>query len=138
MVELSMADGADHPDLVDLLLKVAIFGCFVVFAAVLLFIRIQRDKRKKAERETSIPSDQEEYPSRMARVINRCIYDAGQQDFMKVSLMEMTERDEVYVEKWLRIFEAQGFLKIVKPIAEASAKDVCVKVFRPIEQNSIK
>jgi hypothetical protein len=40
------ADGTEHMDAVDLLLKVAIFVCFVVFAIGVWFIRRERDRRK--------------------------------------------------------------------------------------------
>jgi hypothetical protein len=50
-----MADGADHPDLVDLLIKAAIFVSFAVFAVAVWFIRVEREKRKDAERGTSKP-----------------------------------------------------------------------------------
>jgi hypothetical protein len=39
-------DGTEHMDAVDLLLKIAIFVCFVVFAIGMWFIRRERDRRK--------------------------------------------------------------------------------------------
>jgi hypothetical protein len=40
-------DGTESFDAVDLLLKVGIFFCFVVFAVCLWVIRRQRDKEKR-------------------------------------------------------------------------------------------
>ncbi|SPE54658.1 hypothetical protein SBV1_1910003 [Verrucomicrobia bacterium] len=39
-------DGSETTDAVDLLLKVAIFLCFIVFGICLWLIRRERDKRK--------------------------------------------------------------------------------------------
>lgn len=48
-------DGTESPDAVDLLLKVGIFFCFVVFAICLWVIRRQRDKEKRAGSEELKP-----------------------------------------------------------------------------------
>jgi heme/copper-type cytochrome/quinol oxidase subunit 2 len=39
-------DGNEHMDAVDLLIKIAVFVCFVVFAVCIWFIRRERDRRK--------------------------------------------------------------------------------------------
>jgi hypothetical protein len=39
-------DGTEHMDAVDLLLKLATFVCFVVFAIGMWLIRRERDRRK--------------------------------------------------------------------------------------------
>ena len=39
-------DGTEHMDAVDLLLRIATFVCFVVFAIGIWFIRRERDRRK--------------------------------------------------------------------------------------------
>jgi hypothetical protein len=49
------ADGAEHMDAVDLLLKIGLFGCFVVFAICMWFIRRERDKRKATRNQDAIP-----------------------------------------------------------------------------------
>jgi heme/copper-type cytochrome/quinol oxidase subunit 2 len=48
-------DGTEHMDAVDLLLKIAIFVCFVVFAIGLWFIRRERDRRKAGEDQNVSP-----------------------------------------------------------------------------------
>jgi len=40
-------DGTENTDVVDVLIKVGIFICFVVFGICLWLIRRQRDKEKK-------------------------------------------------------------------------------------------
>jgi hypothetical protein len=49
-------DGSEHMDAVDLLIKIAIFGCFVVFGVCMWLIRRERDKRKKSRGESAAPS----------------------------------------------------------------------------------
>jgi len=39
-------DGTEHMDAVDLLIKIAIFGCFIAFAVGMWLIRRERDRRK--------------------------------------------------------------------------------------------
>lgn len=39
-------DGAEHMDVVDLPMEIAIFLCFIVFGVCLWFIRRERDRRK--------------------------------------------------------------------------------------------
>jgi hypothetical protein len=39
-------EGGEHMDVVDLLTKLALFGCFVIFGVCLLLIKRQRDKQK--------------------------------------------------------------------------------------------
>lgn len=48
-------DGSEHMDAVDLLIKVAIFGCFVVFGVCMWLIRRERDKRKRSRGNSVAP-----------------------------------------------------------------------------------
>jgi hypothetical protein len=42
-------DGSEHMDAVDLLLKLAVFACFVLFGVCLWLFKQERDKRKSKE-----------------------------------------------------------------------------------------
>jgi hypothetical protein len=44
-------------DTTDLLLKLAMFGCFVVFAVAMWFIRKERDKQKNAKGQEAPPRE---------------------------------------------------------------------------------
>jgi len=48
-------DGTPQTDVVDLLLKAAIFVCFIAFAVAMWFIRVERDRRKKEKDQTPNP-----------------------------------------------------------------------------------
>ena len=47
---LMQADPGQHPDAVDILIKIAIFVCFIVFAFGVWLIRKERDNRKNERR----------------------------------------------------------------------------------------
>jgi len=51
------SDGAEHMNAVDLLIKIAIFACFIVFAMCMWFIRRERDKRKKTVDQNVTPPE---------------------------------------------------------------------------------
>ena len=49
------ADGPEHIDAIDLLLKVGVFVCFVVFGLCMWVVRREWDKRKNATNQNAIP-----------------------------------------------------------------------------------
>ena len=48
-------DGTEHMDAVDLLIKIGIFVCFVVFGVCIWFIKRDRDRRKTSEGQKAAP-----------------------------------------------------------------------------------
>ena len=48
-------DGSEHMDAVDLLLKLAVFGCFVVFGITLWLYKRQKEKQKSSGSENAKP-----------------------------------------------------------------------------------
>jgi FtsZ-interacting cell division protein ZipA len=45
----------EQPDMVDILIKVGIIVCFVIFAICLWVIRKERDKKRKTQEQQSAP-----------------------------------------------------------------------------------
>ena len=55
MAAIMSAEGTEHMDGLDLLIRIAMFGCFVVFGICMLLIRRGRDKRKAGAGQDSRP-----------------------------------------------------------------------------------
>ena len=50
-------DGSEHMDAFDLLLKLALFGCFVVFGVTLWLYKRQKEKQKTKGSESAKPHE---------------------------------------------------------------------------------